>query len=119
MKKLGIVIGIIVIIIALLLIFKNVLIKTAVEQGTKRATGLELVIGDMDMGLLATKVDITDMQLLNPAGFPDKVMIDIPKFLIDVELASFFKKRAHIQTLELNLSLWWCATKTAFSIFLP
>jgi uncharacterized protein involved in outer membrane biogenesis len=103
MKKLVIIIGIIVIIIALLLIFKNVLIKTAVEQGTKKVTGLELVIRDMDVGLLASKVDITDMQLLNPAGFPDKIMIDIPKFLVDVELASFFKKRAHVQTLELNL----------------
>jgi uncharacterized protein involved in outer membrane biogenesis len=103
MKKLGIVIGIIVIIIALLLIFKNVLIKTAVEQGTKRVTGLELAIRDMDVGLLASKVDITDMQLLNPSGFPDKIMIDIPKFLVDVELASFFKKRAHVQTLALDL----------------
>ena len=103
MKKLGIIIGIIIVVIALLLIFKNVLIKTAVEQGTKRTTGLELTIRDMDVGLLASKVDITDMQLLNPAGFPDKVMIDIPKFLVDVELASFFKKRAHVQTVELNL----------------
>lgn len=103
MKKLGIVIGIIVVIIVLLLIFKNVLIKTAVEQGTKRVTGLELTIGDMDVGLLASKVDITDMQLLNPVGFPDKIMIDIPKFLVDVELASFFKKRAHVQTLALDL----------------
>jgi uncharacterized protein involved in outer membrane biogenesis len=103
MKKLGIIIGIIVVVIALLLIFKNVLIKTAVEQGTKRTTGLELAIGDMDVGLLASKVDITDMQLLNPVGFPDTVMIDITKFLVDVELASFFKKRAHIQTLTLDL----------------
>jgi uncharacterized protein involved in outer membrane biogenesis len=103
MKKLGIIIGIIVVIIALLLIFKNVLIKTAVEQGTKRVTGLELTIGDMDVGLLASKVDITDMQLLNPVGFPDKIMIDIPTFLVDVELASFFKKRAHVQTLTLDL----------------
>jgi uncharacterized protein involved in outer membrane biogenesis len=57
----------------------------------------------MDVGLLASKVDITDMQLLNPAGFPDKVMIDIPKFLVDIELASFFKQRVHIQTLALDL----------------
>jgi len=103
MKKLGIVVGIIVVIFVLLLIFKNVLIKAAVEGGTKKATGLELTIGDMDVGLLASKVDITDMRLLNPAGFPDKVMIDIPKLLVDVELASFFKQRKHVETLELNL----------------
>jgi uncharacterized protein involved in outer membrane biogenesis len=103
MKKLGIIVGIIVVVIVLLLVFKNVLIKTAVEKGTKRVTGLELAIGDMDVGLLTSKVDITDMQLLNPAGFPDKVMIDIPKFLVDVELASFFKQRAHVETLALDL----------------
>jgi uncharacterized protein involved in outer membrane biogenesis len=104
MKKLGIVVGIIVVIIVLLLVFKNIIIKTAVEQATKKATGLELTIGTMDVSLLASKVDVTDMRLLNPAGFPDKVMIDIPKFLVDVELASFFKQRAHVETLELNLN---------------
>jgi uncharacterized protein involved in outer membrane biogenesis len=103
MKKLGIIVAIIVAVFVLLLLFKNVLIKTAVEQGAKRATGLELAIGDMDVGILASKVDITDMQLLNPAGFPDKVMIDIPTFLVDVELASFFKQRAHVETLALDL----------------
>src|SRR4030042_3162922 len=103
MKKLGIIIGIIVVIFVLLLFFKNILIKMAIEQGTKKATGLELTIGTMDVGLLASKVDITDMRLLNPAGFPDTVMIDITKFLVDVELASFFKQRVHVETLELNL----------------
>jgi uncharacterized protein involved in outer membrane biogenesis len=103
MKKLGIVVGIIVVIFALLLVFKNILIKMAVEEGTKKVTGLELTIGTMDIGLLASKVDITDMRLLNPPGFRDKVMIDIPKFLVDFELASFFKKRAHFETMELNL----------------
>jgi uncharacterized protein involved in outer membrane biogenesis len=103
MKKLGIIVGIIVVIFVLLLVFKNILIRIAVEQGTKKATGLELTIRDMDVGLLESKVDITDMRLLNPAGFQDKVMIDIPKLRVDVELASFFKQRAHVETLELNL----------------
>jgi hypothetical protein len=30
-------------------------------------------------------------------------MIDIPKFLVDVELASFFKGKAHIETIVLDL----------------
>jgi uncharacterized protein involved in outer membrane biogenesis len=103
MKKLGIIVGIIVVVFVLLLVFKNILIKLAVEEGIKKVTGLELTIGTIDVGLLAPKVDVTDMRLLNPARFPDKVMIDIPKFLVDFELASFFKKRAHFKTVELNL----------------
>jgi hypothetical protein len=85
MKKLGIVVGIIVVFFILLLVFKNFLIKTAVERVTKKTTGLELTIGNMAVSFLASKVDVTDMRLLNPAGFPDKVMIDVPKFLVDVQ----------------------------------
>ena len=103
MKKLGIIVAIVVAVFALLFLFKNILIKAAVEGGTKKATGLELSIEDMDVGLLSSKVDITDMRLLNPAGFPDKVMIDIPKFLVDVKLASFFKGGAHVETIVLDL----------------
>jgi hypothetical protein len=103
MKKLGIIVAIVVAVFVLLFLFKNILIKAAVEGGAKKATGLELTIEDMDVGLLASKVDITDMRLLNPAGFPDKVMIDIPKFLVDVELASFFKGGAHVETIVLDL----------------
>ena len=104
MKKLGIVVGVIVVIFVLLIVFKNIIIKMAIEQATKKATGLELTIGNMDVSLLASKVDVTDMRLLNPAVFPDRVMIDIPKFLVDVELASLFKPRKHVETLELNLN---------------
>jgi uncharacterized protein involved in outer membrane biogenesis len=104
MKKLGIVVGIVVVIFVLLLVFKNIIIKTAIEQATKKATGLELTIGNMDVSFLASKVDVTDMRLLNPVGFPDKVMIDVPKFLVDVEFASLFKQRKHVRTLELNLN---------------
>jgi len=104
MKKVGIVVGIIVVIFVLLLVFKNILIKMAVEQVTKKATGLELTIGNMDVSFLASKVDVMDMRLLNPGGFPDKVMIDVPKLFVDVEFASLFRPRKHVKTLELNLN---------------
>jgi uncharacterized protein involved in outer membrane biogenesis len=103
MKKLGIIVGIVVVVFVALLMFKNVLIKMAIERGTKKVTGLTLTIGNMDVGLLAPKVDIMDMKLLNPPGFSDKVMIDIRKFFVSFELASFFTKRAHFKTAELDL----------------
>jgi len=103
MKKLAIVAGIVVVVFVALLLCKNVLIKMAVEDGAKKATGLTLTIGSMDVGLLAPKVDVINMRLLNPPGFTDKVIIDIPRFFISFELASFFTKRAHFKTAELDL----------------
>jgi uncharacterized protein involved in outer membrane biogenesis len=104
MKKLGIIVGIIVVIVVMLLVFKNILIKVALEEETKKVTGLQLTVGSIDVGLFTPKVDITDIRLFNPPGFSDKVMIDIPKFFISFELASFFKNRAHFRTVELNLN---------------
>jgi uncharacterized protein involved in outer membrane biogenesis len=103
MRKIAVAVVIILGFFVSLLAFKNMLIKTGLEKGTKNLTGLDLDIGDMDVGLLKSKVDITDMKLLNPEGFPDKTMIDMPKLLIDFELASIFKNIAHFETLELNL----------------
>ena len=103
MKKLTIVAGIVVVVFVALLLCKNVLIKMAVEDGAKKATGLALTIGSMDVGLLAPKVDVNNMRLLNPPWFTDKVMIDIHRFLVSFELASFLTKRAHFKTAELDL----------------
>ena len=103
MKKLGIAVGVFVGVFVLLLVFKNTLIKMGVEKGTKKVTGLELDIGDIDVRLLDSKVGIIDMKLLNPETFPDKVMINIAELLIDFELTSFFKDRAHFEIVELNL----------------
>jgi uncharacterized protein involved in outer membrane biogenesis len=103
MKKIAIVAGIVVVVFVALLLCKNVLIKMAVEKGAKKATGLTLTIGSMDVGLLAPKVDVVEMRLYNPPGFTDRVMFDIPRFLVSFELASFFTKRVHFKTVELDL----------------
>ncbi len=104
MKKLAIGVGVVIVLILLLLVVKNAVIKKAVQTGVKKATGLELTIRDMDVGIISARVDVRDMRLLNPPAFPDRIMIDIPKFLVDVELLSFFRDRIHIEVIELDLN---------------
>lgn len=87
----------------LLLIFKNVLIKNGIEAVVKKMTGLELSIGSLDIGLLSTKVNIRNMKLLNTPSFPEKVMLDIGKLFVDIELSSVFQDTIHIEDSELDL----------------
>jgi hypothetical protein len=85
------------------LIAKDVIASVAVTQGIKAITGLNARIASMQVGLRNTTVGIKGLQVLNPPGFTEAVMVDIPELYIDYELSSFLKGKAHLETLRLNL----------------
>lgn len=104
MKKiLGVVLGLVVILIAVLLIGKNIIAKTVVTGGVKAVTGLELEIGKMDVGLANTLIGIDNMILYNPSDFTDRVMVDMPEIFVDYDLAAFFKGKVHLEEVRINL----------------
>ena len=102
-KKIGIVLLVIVIILAILVFAKDMIIKSTLSAGVRAATGLKLQIKSMKVGLVTTLVDVKDLKLFNPPGFTDKVMVDIPEIYVDYDLGAFFKKKVHLETLRLDL----------------
>jgi hypothetical protein len=103
MKKSSIVI---IAILAGLLIFsfgKDIIIKASVQAGTEIVTGLKLSMRSFKLGLIKTLVEIKEFKLLNPEGYPDKVMLDMPEIYVDYNLVSLFKKKAHLQEVRINL----------------
>ncbi|MFC1514787.1 AsmA family protein [Candidatus Omnitrophota bacterium] len=103
MKKLGKFLLIIVVILAVLVIAKNIIAKTAVTSGVKAITGLDLKVGGIDIGLVSTSIGIKDLKLHNPSNFKDRVMIDLPEAYIDYDLGAFLKKQVHLEEVRLNL----------------
>jgi uncharacterized protein involved in outer membrane biogenesis len=102
-KVMSIFIILLLIIVAVLLIGKNVIAKNAVTAGVKAVTGLQMDIGNMDVGLLKTLISVNEMKLYNPPGYPDKVMIDMPEIFVDYKLGSFIAKKAHLEEIRINL----------------
>lgn len=91
-------------IIAVILVFgKNLIVKNAVTTAVRTTTGLRLDIGRMAVGLLKPLVYITGMELYNPSGYEDPIMIDIPEIYVDYNVAAFFKRKVHLKELRLNL----------------
>ena len=104
MKREAITIPAIVLVILIALFFgKTVVIKTSVTAGVRAMTGLKLSIRSMDFGIFKTLIGINELQLYNPSGFVDKLMIDCPEIYVDYDLGAFMKGRTHLEEVRLNL----------------
>ncbi len=104
MKREVITIPAIVLVILIALFFgKNVVIKTSVTAGVRAMTGLKLSIRSMDFGIFKTLIGINELQLYNPSGFVDELMIDAPEIYVDYDLGAFMKGRTHLEEVRLNL----------------
>jgi len=103
MKKILIFLVILLIAFIGLFLAKNLIAKKAVTAGVKASTGLALNMGSMDVGILSTLIGINELTLLNPSGFPDRVMVDMPEIYIDYNLSAFLKKKVRLEEVRLNL----------------
>jgi uncharacterized protein involved in outer membrane biogenesis len=57
----------------------------------------------MGVGVFNTLIDIKELKLYNPPGFPDALMVNMPEIYIDYDLGALLKKRVHLQEVRLNL----------------
>jgi len=95
--------AIILAILAALFFGKNVIIKTSVTAGVSAITGLKLSIRSMDIGIFKSLIGINKLQLYNPSGFVDELMIDLPEIYVDYNLGAFMKGKTHLEEVRLNL----------------
>ena len=103
MKRLARLVILLVVAVGVALLAKNAIAKIAVVQGVKAITGVGLKIREMDVGLLNTRIGIKGLRVLNPPGFQDSTMMDVPEISVDYELASLLKGKAHLEEVRLDL----------------
>ena len=90
-------------ILIVLFIGKNMIIKTSVTTGVKAVTGLKLSIRSMNVGVFKSLLGINELQLYNPAGFEDKLMVDLPEIYVDYNLGAIMGGKVHLEEVRLNL----------------
>ena len=89
-------------VLAILIVGRNVFIKIAVEKGVEVATGLPLTIEKFDMGIASTHIGIKELNLFNPAGFPQEVMFHAPEIFVDYDLGAMLKGKIHLEDIRLD-----------------
>ena len=103
MKRKIVIIPAIVFIVLIALFFgKNIIIKTSVSAGVKAMTGLKLSIRSMNVGVFKSLIGINELQLHNPSGFEDDLMIDLTEIYVDYNLGAFMGGKAHLEEIRLK-----------------
>jgi ElaB/YqjD/DUF883 family membrane-anchored ribosome-binding protein len=103
MRKSFIIISIIFALLAAIYFGRNLIIKTSVSAGVKAMTGLKLSVRSMNIGILNSLIGINGLELFNPPGFIDKLMVDLPEVYVDYNLGAFIKRKVHLEEVRLDL----------------
>src|SRR5262245_31947828 len=84
-------------------VVKNTLAQTVITGAISKAAHVHVRIGSTNVGLLSSKIDIKNLKVQNPAGFPDRLMIDVPRIFIHMDVPGLFKGQAHFHEVVLDL----------------
>ncbi|MBI3615544.1 MAG: hypothetical protein HY211_03390 [Candidatus Omnitrophica bacterium] len=89
--------------LAVLFLGRNWIVGAAINLGIRGVTGLSSSIRGIDAGLMRTTLEIKELTVYNPPGFPDKVMMRLPELYVDFDPIGFLKGRIHLEKVRLNL----------------
>jgi len=78
----------------------NALLCSAIKE----LTGLDTQIAHLRADLPRTALEIHGLQLHNPPGFPDEIMVDVPALDLDYRFGPLLRGQAHLEVVRLNLA---------------
>lgn len=103
MRKIILIPAIVFAVIIVLFFGKNMIIKTSVTTGVKAMTGLKMSIRSMNVGVFKSLIGINELQLYNPSGFEDELMMDLPEIYVDYNFGAIMGGKTHLEEVRLNL----------------
>ncbi len=93
-----------IILIALMILFKDLLIRGLFQTAIKKITGLELSLGKLNLNLSKGDIKIENLNLYNSPQFSDRLMLEVPEIYVYSDLMALLKKHVYLHELRLHLS---------------
>ena len=103
MKKILLVLLITTIAVSTLVLCRNIAFSAYISGLLKREYGLELRMTALEIGITKPTIQIIDLVLFNPKGFPDPIMLAMPEIFINYDIRSMFSGGIHLREMRLNL----------------
>lgn len=94
---------IVVVVVFVLSVMKNGIVQAMIEKAVSSAAHVPVHIGRTQAKILSTSIRLEGLRVFNPAGFPEKVMLDAPLVSADYELPAIFKGRVHFKEIDVDL----------------
>ena len=100
--------GCLVLLITAVIFYIDLIASEAIERGGTAALGLEMRVGRVRLGLLSTKLSLSDMTVANPEGFEAPHLLKLEKGELEVGLSELRAdpiviSRIVLSGIELNL----------------
>ena len=92
-----------VLLLAVGLMTRNAIIKSAARNAIQQATGFDLEAGGVGANLLSSTLEIRDLKLINPEDFPEETAIEIRRMFVGYDLKSFFTDEIHLREVVLDI----------------
>ena len=104
MKKFLIVVGIVVISLVCITVFKNLIIKSVVTTVASRITGVPVHMDRFQLNISSSTINISGFKMYNPGGFPEGMLVSCPKINIIYDRTALFKKKLHFLLVKIELN---------------
>jgi len=103
MKKFFIVLGIIVVSLVGISVFKDLIIKSMVTTAISRITGAPVHMDGFSLNIVSSTIHISGFKMYNPGGFPKGILVSCPKIKVLYDRATLFKEKRHLLLVEVEL----------------
>jgi hypothetical protein len=103
MKKMVTIVAIVLVALLVVSFAKDLIIKVAVEQGAELVTGLKLRMSGFSFGIMRGVVDIKNMRILNPKGYKDPTMINMPEIYVNYNLPAIISGKIYLPKVRIDM----------------
>jgi len=84
-------------------ILKDQIIKSIITVTATQVTGAPVRIERFSLGIFKQSVRISGFKIFNPSGFPEGILVDLPKINVDYDLGALINKKLHLIKVEVEL----------------
>ena len=92
------------ILIAAILLFRNIIAEAYLERRLRAETGMEVSIGRVQIGITEPTLSIYDLRMYNPDEFGRSSCLDVPELYLEYNLSALREKRIQLKLVRLNLA---------------
>jgi hypothetical protein len=93
----------ILIVFAVVIVFRDALIKTGLEKGINRLVGQKLNVESIETNLFSTDFKAINLSVYNPSGYTETLLLEMPEFFANIELLDIIKGLIHFSELTINI----------------
>ncbi len=87
----------------LLGMLKNGIVQGILSASLSKVMHVSVKIGGAKVSFLASSMNLRNVRVYNPRGFPEKLMVEAPQVAIDFEPQALLKGVFHFKEVKLNL----------------